>query len=773
MKTRTASPWKFLEPRQKLDMQTLNESVRQDARNLRPWLDQMEENQRTRDCVWNGQSPDGRKRARYLGEAPQPWEGASDARIPVADEIIREIKLVMTSAQRAGQLEVKGHHSDQDSSAALVTPVLNYVLGTQMRSEVFTQPELMADFALEHGVGFMHVGWRVTRDLEEREVTVEELLAFALEMTPRPEVETEEEAAMVEEQIVEMAEMEMWDLLLDPARRPQLVERLLDFDDAMTRAEAERVASALQRGQPATYFRPYVRENRPTWEALCLGSDLTLPPSSMADIQRAPRVTRWRWLTEAQLYDLGTIEGWDKEGLEIVAKNPGAMWSDWAQEQVPAWVLGTMGVGAAWSNEDAKSARLYHVAETWQRLPTKAGPSALFRTIHHAAFKERPLLHEVCKDKHGKLPIVSLRAENRSKLLVQARGIAARAMSWQSSIKLQHDAQDDSTMLRTTPPLQVPRKRFGSTGTTGSDGQGSLPISPFSQLPIASGPGEQYQWLDVQGAPVESARIQNDLRVQFRRYFGLADPAVPPVVTQMHQQGVASDFLATLAAAVDMTFQLCQQYMDPIVGARIAGLPFPLTASREDIQGEWSMDITYDVKEMDLDWLTKKFDLLAKMMQFDSGGFVKRGELMKYVFSAADPVLAKRIVVDDEGGIDAATQDEKSVIAAQVSGQRVTGRLESPMSRLAAHEQWLQNPEALTTLQQRPMLLEVELARVEALEFQQEQQTTNAATGRTGEAAMAPWEEGQKLSDRIKAMFGLNPSSPAAQPFDPQTSPQG
>jgi len=162
---------------------------------------------------------------------------------------------------------------------------------------------------------------------------------------------------------------------------------------------------------------------------------------------------------------------------------------------------------------------------------------------------------------------------------VESRGIAQRAGDWQNSIKLHHDAQDDSTMLRTTPPMLVPTRRFG-----GKDGP--LPVSPFCQVPYADAT-ESYSFLTLPGNPLESGRIQGELRSESRRYFGLADETVPSTVTQMHQQKFASSFLAALGEAINMTFEDCQQYMDPIVGARIAGMAVPLNVSREEIQGHW------------------------------------------------------------------------------------------------------------------------------------------------------------------------------------------
>ena len=591
------------------------------------------------------------------------------------------------------------------------------------------------------------MGWLTARDLEERSITVEDLLGMALQMAGAgdpAQPEAEMQAAQME--------VELWELLLDPVRRDELVDLLAAYDPQMTKGEAGRVATQLRKGAAATYFAPYVRESRPTWEALVLGADITLSPAALMDIQKAPRITRWHWVTEAQLYDMATLEEWDMVAVDKVATMPGPMWDDFQMGSMPPWVGGTLGVGAVWTAESAKAARLYHFAETWERRPTKAGPSALYRTIHHGGVPDRALYHGVVKDKHGKIPIIPLQREVKSKMILGSRGIPQTGQGWQNSLKLHGDALDDNTDLRMRPPMNVPQRRFKLTSGGAAE---PLPISPWKQIPFGSGEKDGISFMAGLPDPSPSVEIQESLRAQMRRYYGCADPTVPPPVTQMHQQELVAVFLHGLGQAIDLTFQLCQQYMDPIVGARVAGMVAPLNATREQIQGEWQMDPSYDVKELDMEFLIKKFDLIAKMLQFDSGGAVPRGELMSYVFAAADPVLSQRLKIDTHGGSNAAKQDESSVIAEQVAGQRVLGRLESPKSRLEAHWEWVRNPEVMQMLSQRPSLLQVELMRAKALEMNLMQETQNPTTGRTGEEAEAPWEEGGKYSDWLQQTFGM------------------
>jgi len=52
----------------------------------------------TRHCLWAGQSDDGRKRRDHMDKEPFPWEGASDTKIRLADEIVNDEVRVLRAA---------------------------------------------------------------------------------------------------------------------------------------------------------------------------------------------------------------------------------------------------------------------------------------------------------------------------------------------------------------------------------------------------------------------------------------------------------------------------------------------------------------------------------------------------------------------------------------------------------------------------------------------------------------------------------------------------
>jgi hypothetical protein len=70
----------------------------------------MRDSEDVRLCVWPGQSPDGRKWDRHMadGKKALPWDGASDTKVMLADDIITECVDVLMVAWRRALVGVTG-----------------------------------------------------------------------------------------------------------------------------------------------------------------------------------------------------------------------------------------------------------------------------------------------------------------------------------------------------------------------------------------------------------------------------------------------------------------------------------------------------------------------------------------------------------------------------------------------------------------------------------------------------------------------------------------
>ena len=83
----------------------------------------------TRYMKWSGQSADGKKWSKNLSEGEQafPFDGSSDTRIPLADQIINDcVDMLATSHSRAN-LAVSGVEVNDSEPAAAATTLMHWV----------------------------------------------------------------------------------------------------------------------------------------------------------------------------------------------------------------------------------------------------------------------------------------------------------------------------------------------------------------------------------------------------------------------------------------------------------------------------------------------------------------------------------------------------------------------------------------------------------------------------------------------------------------------
>jgi hypothetical protein len=685
-----------LNPREKPPIQALIKEMEETIMNASDYLARIQGNDDVLECYWDGQSPDGRKHMADIGEPAAPWEGASDARLPLADEILAEQKLVMLAALTAGKLNVTPMESGDAPAAALVRPVMGYMLGTVMRQEIWEEINFWADWSLGYGHAVLHICWHVEQETVEKTITAEDLLKFAINLKLDEVARQLDAAGVPQDQVPPQAidalaaveETRLRQLLLADERSEMLISQIQEFDAAMTHSEAQRVATALRKGEPGIYYVAREKVSRPKWEALLPFVDVFYPTETR-DLQTARWIARLHWLTEVDLIARAEVEGWDEKWVEAVRKRPGHTF------QIPDnydWAFGGAGVRFTVTSEQARLARLYQVVEVFYRGAGKTGVPCLYRTILNGAVRDGYALHEPCGYKHGKMPFIALRRERRRRALTTSRGIPERAQSWQRALKLQHDAREDRTSLATAPPFVVPSNRGGARQEMG----------PFAQIPEKR--AGSFKWLEPPRFDADVVAIQGSIIAQVDRYFGRTGEGVPPAVSMLANQLLVSNFILALSEAVEQTFQLLQQYMEPIKAARVAGMPVPFSATREEIQGRFDMRLTYDVKDLDMEFLKAKFEFLEKVLLMDTEGVVKRADLVQYIFAAVDPVLAQTVVRPAESASQNEVQDEQRNVISMALGFQVPFEmgLNFELRSKVLAEAATQNPHVASRLQVDP-----------------------------------------------------------------------
>lgn len=647
-----------------------------------PYLDRMAAAADVRHCRWDGQSDDGRKHEDDIGREPFPFEGCSDARVKVAEEVGFEIWLVLMSAVFRADASFQPRQLTEENRKAASTlgDAVRYYLTGPMRREIRNVFALAFDWMVFYGLAVIHVSWHTRRQLRKRTLTAMDLLNFVMTQGAQ-ELESAAEAAMEEEgrepdeveleeiaaageQTMETVNERVLDWLTakdDKAARDKLVEVLLQYDDGIQ--NPQRVASLLQRNQEAEYYTAEVVESRPCVEALLPGVDILFPPETR-DLQKARWVARIRWMTYTEVMAAAKIEGWKDEWRDGVLNHPGQAF-DYTTEL--EWVLGGGGIeNVIPMNERNENA--YQIAEVWQRAVTEDGIPFIRVTLVHQSMPGEFGKDEMYSPGDGSLPFVAFKRQHQKTLLWDSIGLATDVQTDQDAIKVQFDARTDHTSLSVSPPLIKQPQLAGAP-------QGGR-VRPGGEL-IEFREGE-LRWMTIPGDTAKSIEIERALWERLARRYGRIGETVPPALSQMHMEVTVHNVFTDLTEVLRHIVAVMQEWMPDLENVRFnagkslfsaRGRERALSATRADIGGTYDVDISFDVRDLDLNWLREKLELLANIaIPLDSQAVIDRGLLIKLILDAVDPRLEQAAKDGAEAALSE-EQDELMALAVIVAGE--------------------------------------------------------------------------------------------------------
>ena len=307
-------------------------------------------------------------------------------------------------------------------------------------------------------------------------------------------------------------------------------------------------------------------------------------------------------------------------------------------------------------------------------------------------------------------------------------------MGQQKMLKILWDSFLDHTTLTTIPPITVPKNRP----------QTQLNISPLGQVK-ENRPGE-VRFMDMPKYPVSNDKAQPILEKQVNEYFGRADESVQPALTQLHMQDIIDTYLGNLKDVMHMILQLCQQYMPDETLSRISGTEengLPVVRSRQEIQGKFDLAISFDSKDLDMEYVMKKAEIIGKyILPIDSVSTIQRDKLVQKLFAGLDPSLAASTIQPVQNA------NMKEVLDEQANFAKIATGVEPPMMedgqnhglRLKTLQQIGEvNPQAIDRLpDDSKQMLE---NRLQHLNHMVEQQTVNKQYGRLGAVPASQQEE--------------------------------
>jgi hypothetical protein len=661
--------------------------------------DRMRLNWETRYNVWSGQSDDGRKWKSKLGRNPVPFDGASDSRPPLVDTYVNEdVDMLMTSLSSA-QVSAFPTESNAAEQASLVTNLLRYQIHNQIK-EFNDEAELAANYMLENGVAVVGVFWDV-----EEQATVADI-----------DMESINQLAQSAENLSMFPEM-----ILSEEREDEAIALGMLVLPDVKQSKMRKMIRELRSTGATTYPVKMTVKNRPTVVALRLGEDFFVPLDT-TELQDARRCYYKEFVTKEALYDGIESKGYDRKWVEdVVDKTKGKT------------ITMDRNALSARSNStrrevifDAKE--VYEIVHCYERKLDEDDVQGIYYTCFspHLPVNERGketfAFSELMNYDHCQYPFVLFRREWLSRRVDDTRGYGEIGFTWQKQIKNEWDARVDRNSLATMPPLHHP------------PGRPPTKWGPGTLVPRVR--QDDYQYADVPAYNAGSKEIEVSVRETCDRYFGRVTGPENQPYAMMRQQHMVSKWLKNWQRVMEQVLALTQQFASEEFFFRVVGSAKAqmLSASRDDIQGQFDIQLNFAVQNLDQQLMQKKLELLKVAVgEFDTQGVVDRAELMQVVFSFIDPVLGERLLMPTETAAQKEIDDEKNVFA------RLSAGVDEDVREGQSHEMRLQvlqqilesSPSAQQRYQQDEEFKSRVDKRMQQLQFQL-QQKQNAVIGRLG-----------------------------------------
>lgn len=649
------------------------------------------DNYDTRLSYWDGQSSDGKKWSGNFRKKIFPWEGASDARIRLADLVCNREAQLCLQATFAARLQMLPVESTDALQQQRCESLLKWMLHSHCADDLRRELELALNIRATYGLAVMGVFWRTTSRVEIKTFTLDDLLLLA-EQDP--------------------AAGEFIGAILDPTQEVLATRMAEQYLPGPVTIAGIRT---LREGRVLEIPTPYVYESRPEWCALEPFNDVLFPAATY-DLQRAPWIARREMVTCEELRERITLDGYDSAFVEQAERQKGSS-------------LWPIIVQASANRRDHLLFEEYRdMVELWhiysKEEDKKTGATKLMCRVVHSSISDLAAKEEILTYAHGNYPFIELPRERITRCLIEARGIPEIVSTMQQEIKQQRDYRADRASIAILPPLKVPANR----------GKLDLILGPAMQLPERR-PNE-FAWMQPPPFDQGTIEIERAVRRDVNEYFGLAGDGVDPNYAQLVLQHTVDRWLRDFKAIVTQTWQLMQQYMPPVRILRVSGgANVPFAAAREDIQGKFDLSVTYDAKQFDSELLGMKLEYITKsLVPMDNMGVIDRAGLVKFIMSTVDPNIAD-LIVRDPGPAAQIEADEE-----QLAYTKIAAGTEPPLPQEGVNfqlrAQVLQsiiaaNPAIQQRLQSDEIFRRMIDARMQAFSFQLQQQQ-NAIIGRQG-----------------------------------------
>lgn len=690
----------------KSELELIGSDVKAGLFSRRYWAD------RTRFCIWPGQSPDGRLRSEVLGKEAFPFDGASDGRIRLADEIINERVMVQLAAVLRSHPKVTGMESSDANRAGKIKTLLRWMLYNQIGRNFLTELERVLNYAEGDApaTALMGVYWETETALRSETVTQEGLEQVLL--------------GLAESQAVPVENLQdVLDSFMDPTREMEAAAFLALMVPGVREERALEAVKGIREEGFARFPVPYVKRNMLKLCAHRVLDDVFFP-SNTRYIQDARIVLVREWLTRAQVKARRISMGWSEEFIQQVVGE-----GDWGGRGQAGYTA----VPDAYRDIDGSSVELsdmdqhqneYELWTAYSKAVNDDYEMGVYVTQFHpnvnVAAKDRELLGYA----HGDYPFVDFTREHVSGRLMDSRAIPELVQTDQDTMKMLHDGFNDNAQLGMLPPLFKPRRSRGV----------KLSISPLVEITRAR--KDDYDWFPPPPYPTATDRQISLIERRMDRYFGRPGENTSPEMVNLIRNHMAAKTLASVSDVMKMAITLALQYLDDEQIQRVVGgNGLPVAKSVDELQGQYDLFLHFDANDLNPEYVAQMIEAIGKVLMYDTENTVMRHVLVQQIMHMINPQLADAAIQPVDAATQSEIEDEMKNFALMFSG------VEPPMKesgqnfplRFNVLNDIVQKNPGGTLERMGESERNILNTRMQHLQFQMEQ-LENAKIGRTGAA---------------------------------------
>ena len=591
----------------------------------------MEQARRWWYSQWPGQTIDGQKHKQFQTDC-FPWEGASDSRLRIVATLISDQVSVRKFAFFQSKIQARSvrpllHAGESNKS----TKLLQWTIYNHMWPQVLREVPLVYNWWQGYGVGFMGIEWEQQRRLDYQQISLPILAEIMSAMGAG-----------------EDAMLWLMDAIRDENQEDELTILVQQLSPILTKPDARNIVKDLRELGTAEVPIAYPYINKPRWTALRPCVDV-LFPSETSDLQEARFFTRMDdWVSETELKDRITTEGYDKEFVNEAIKHKGQ----------PGLA------SQPWPQRDGAPPRSYRDLIQIYHHYYKAshnGTPCLYETIFNPVVKGRTSGKVLCAKHgpapydHGQYPAIEFCRRTEDRRILGSMGIAEEAYTDELDIKRQQDGLSDRTSLVHRPPMIVPYSRVKDIKNT--------PI-PGAVLGVSR--PREVDWMPLPPTDATPVAVIQMVQQRLDRRYGLFGGDIDPELKQVRRLEAGQDTNALMSLVLEQTWQLIQQYEAPQEVAEVVGpLARPFPVSRDEIQGKHDVSATTDMRMLDAEYAQQKLALIGQAMAFK-----QEGVLFNMAVEAIDPDAADALEQSQVSpqAQEQERQDELNAIAQAMSG---------------------------------------------------------------------------------------------------------